>query len=72
MSTLRALPWNLKKQKTKKKKPQKWHHYTCFAAFIIVLNLYHFYDKIFCTPDEEKKMCDIMDFLDSYTFISHL
>lgn len=28
--------------------------------------------KYFVLQTKKKKMCDIMDFLDSYTFISHL
>lgn len=71
MSTLRALPWNLKKQKTKKKKNTKvtsLHLFCCI--YYRFKSLPFLWQNILYS--RRRKMCDIMDFLDSYTFISHL
>lgn len=75
MSTLRALPWNLKNKKQKKKKLQKKNKkVTSLHLFCCIY--YHFKSLPFLWQNilysRRRKMCDIMDFLDSYTFISHL
>lgn len=79
MSTLRALPWNLKNEKKNNKKIQKIHknkQKKIDITTLVLLHLLSFKSLPFLWQNilysRWEKKCDIMDFLDSYIFISHL